>query len=519
LKGYLSCWFGSELVVLLAGWRKNRLNRLWRNGLETPVLRTTNPQASLWEAILPAEVLGLPAELATVDRLLDDPAFIQPFRAHFDPTRGRPSVPLDTYLRLMFLKHRYGLGYELLCREVADSISWQRFCHIPLGGRVPHPTTLVKLTRRVGEQAVDGLNQALLHRAAEHRLLRTHKVRVDTTVVAANVAYPTDLGLLTRAVDKLATTVKRVQAAGGATRTRVRDRRRAARRRAHQVARAMRSCTDQAKQVVFEVTRQVAGLAEAQLADARRVVEGARRALARGRPQPTGRLRAVVEELQTTIEQTRRVLDQAHTRLAGGMPDGASRLVSLHDPDARPIRKGRLGRPVEFGYKAQVVDNADGIVLDHQVMVGNPPDAPLLAPAIGRVIARTGRAPRAVAADRGYGEARVDQELVDLGVARVAIPRRGRVGPARQVVERQRGFRRLVKWRTGCEGRISCLKHRFGWDRTRMDGIQGARIWCGHARVRPQPRQGRGATGSQAQQGSMNTRAQGQATTITRAAG
>jgi IS5 family transposase len=69
-------------------------------------------------------------------------------------------------------------------------------------------------------------------------------------------------------------------------------------------------------------------------------------------------------------------------------------------------------------------------VLDHQVMVGNPPDAPLLAPAVRRVIARTGRAPRAVAADRGYGEVAVDQELADLGVARVAIPRRGRTGPA-----------------------------------------------------------------------------------------
>jgi IS5 family transposase len=299
-------------------------------------------------------------------------------------------------------------------------------------------------------------------------------------VVAANVAYPTDLGLLTRAVDKLATTAKRVQAAGGATRTRVRDRRRAARRRAHEVARAMRSRVGDAKQVVVEVTGQVASLAEAQLADARRIMTNARRAFARGRTRPTGRLRAVVEELQTAIERTRRVLDQAHTRLAGGMPDGASRLVSLHDPDARPIRKGRLGRPVEFGYKAQVLDNADGIVLDHQVMVGNPPDAPLLAPAIGRVITRTGRAPRAVTADRGYGEAAVDQELTDLGVGRVAIPRRGRAGPARRLVERQRGFRRLVKWRTGCEGRISQLKHRFGWERTRMDGIDGARIWCGH---------------------------------------
>jgi IS5 family transposase len=61
----------------------------------------------------------------------------------------RHKVPIDTYLRLMFLKFRYRLGYELLCREVADSISWQRFCRIPLGGRVPHPSTLVKLARRL----------------------------------------------------------------------------------------------------------------------------------------------------------------------------------------------------------------------------------------------------------------------------------------------------------------------------------------------------------------------------------
>jgi transposase, IS5 family len=345
---------------------------------------------------------------------------------------------------------------------------------------VPHPTTLVKLTRRVGAPTVDQLNQALLARAATHKLLRTHKVRADTTVVGANVAYPTDLGLLARAVDKLAATAKRVQAAGGGARSPVRDRRRAARRRAHQVARAMRSRVGDAKQIVFEVTRQVAGLAQAQLADGRRVLTNARRTLARGRTRPTGRLRALVDELQTTIHHSQQLLDQAHTRLAGGMPDGASRLVSLHDPDARPIRKGRIGRPVEFGYKAQVVDNPDGVVLDHQVMVGNPPDAPLLAPAIGRVIARTGKVPRAVTADRGYGEPIVDQELADLGVARVAIPRRGRAGPARQVVERGRGFRRLVKWRTGCEGRISCLKHHFGWDRTRMDDLQGARIWCGH---------------------------------------
>jgi hypothetical protein len=72
------------------------------------------------------------------------------------------------------------------------------------------------------------------------------------------------------------------------------------------------------------------------------------------------------------------------------MPDGATRLVSLHDPDALPIRKGRIDKPVEFGYKAQVTDNDDGIVLDYAVEYGAVPDSPQLAPAIERVARRAG---------------------------------------------------------------------------------------------------------------------------------
>ena len=443
------------------------------------MLRTTNPQHSLWEAIVPAAILGLPAELARVDHLLDDPAFWEPFRAHFDPVIGRPSVPIETYLRLMFLKFRYRLGYELLCREVADSISWQRFCRIPLGGRVPHPTTLVKLTRRVGPAAVAQLNQTLLANAASHKLLRTHKVRADTTVVEANVCYPTDAGMLAKAISKLAHTIGRVQAAGGATRTRTRDRRRAARRRAHQLARSLRARSGQAKQQVAERTAELVGLAERAAADAARVARNARRQLDRADSQASGRLTRLVEDLQITIERTQQVIGQARTRLAGQTPDGATRLVSLHDPDARPIVKGRLGKPVEFGYKAQATDNADGVVLDYLVEVGNPADAPLLVPAIQRIIQQTGRVPGAATADRGYGEAAIDDDLHALGVEQVAIPRKGTPGAARQAHEHTRSFRRLVKWRTGSEGRISHLKHRYGWDRTLMDGIDGARSWCG----------------------------------------
>jgi transposase, IS5 family len=119
----------------------------------------------------------------------------------------------------MFLKFRHRLGFETLCAEVSDSISWRRFCRIWLDGAVPHPTTLMKLTRRCGEGAVAGLNEALWAKAAGQKLLRTTRVRADTTVIGANVAYPTDSGLLAKAVGKLVRTVRRVQAAGGATST------------------------------------------------------------------------------------------------------------------------------------------------------------------------------------------------------------------------------------------------------------------------------------------------------------
>ena len=96
-----------------------------------PVFRTVGDQVSLWESLLPEEVLRLPAELARVDGLLDDPAFFAPFAPHFDPLIGRPSTPVECYLRLMFLKFRYRLGYESLCAEVSDSIAWRRFLPDP----------------------------------------------------------------------------------------------------------------------------------------------------------------------------------------------------------------------------------------------------------------------------------------------------------------------------------------------------------------------------------------------------
>jgi transposase, IS5 family len=123
-----------------------------------------NDQPSLLESVLPEVCLRLPAELEQVDIWSDDERFFAPFRAHFDARLGRPSVPVETYLRLMFLKFRYRLCFESLCAEVTDSVSWRRFRRIDIDARVPHPTTLMKITTRCGDSTVGSLNEALLPR-------------------------------------------------------------------------------------------------------------------------------------------------------------------------------------------------------------------------------------------------------------------------------------------------------------------------------------------------------------------
>src|SRR5664280_2488895 len=246
------------------------------------MFRTVADQVSLWEAVLPAELLRLPGELARVDELLDDEAFFGPFEEFFDPRIGRPSTPMEVYLRLMFLKFRYRLGYETLCREVSDSFTWRRFCRIPFDGAVPHPTTLMKLTTRCGSTAVNGLNRALLAKAVEAKVVRTSRVRADTTVVPANVSYPTDSGLLAKSVRRIGANVKRIQAAGGAVRTKVRDRSRSAGTKAHGIAARLRSRAqlgrDEAKAGVQKITGELAGLGQAAVTDARRALTSSRRA-------------------------------------------------------------------------------------------------------------------------------------------------------------------------------------------------------------------------------------------------
>jgi transposase, IS5 family len=440
---------------------------------------------SLWDEALPIEVRELPADLAALDCLLSDPGLLVPIVERWQRevvetnravlTVGRPTIAIESYLRLMVLKQRYRWGYRTLVSEVSDSIHLRRFCRIALSVRVPDESTVRKLTRRIGPETVNELTRVLIVKATRERRFRVRAVRIDSTVIEADVRYPTDSGLAAHGVRALAREGKKLAALAGVKNRRVRDRSRSMGRTLRAITRTIRRRSGEARNEVLKLTANTGTLLKRSIAESRRLAAAARKR-ARGRGAQA-KLRAAAK-LERLADLCEKIVQQINQRAAGEPIH--DRLVSLSDPDARPIRKGKLGKPNEFGYVTQLAEvtentrrGARGLILPAATAPGNPGENTLLPDTVSE-LKRLGLSPKEVALDGGFHTDPTTEAFDALTPERLFISGRQQPGS-------RRTQRRLARYRTGAEGRISHLKRGYGLNRSRLKGEQGQQIWTGWA--------------------------------------
>jgi hypothetical protein len=345
-------------------------------------------------------------------------------------------------------------------------------------------------------------------------------------VVQANVEHPTDAGLLKDGVGLLARTVNRVKELGHGLAEGFRDRTRTMKKQLWEIGRFLKKRAVAAGEAIEEAAEQVldtakdsvgkaveavgatvakaskaarqtaeaakavlreqvdaltAGAAEAAqmtLKEAREVVRRLKRYIGRASGRARTKAITLAGQLTQWIERTERALEQTRQRLAGVLSI-PNRMVSMFDPDARPIRRGKLSAPVEFGYKAEMTQVEGKVISDYQVHIGNPNDTTLAVGVVERHIERFGRPPDEFTTDRGYSSGQNEKALQEMGVKRLSMPARGKLSRKRAEHQNQSWFRRLQRFRAGCEGSISFLKRCCGWDRSRLRGIQGVGIVAG----------------------------------------
>jgi IS5 family transposase len=185
------------------------------------------------------------------------------------------------------------------------------------------------------------------------------------------------------------------------------------------------------------------------------------------------------KQLDEMIPRVQQVLRQTRERILRGNTKAEGKLLSIFEEHTEVIRKGKANKPNEFGKLVLIQEAENQIVTNYRVCEQRPADSTLLEGCLEQHIEQFGHAPRQVAADPGFFSAANESKAEELGVSRVSIPSHDTKSPARKQRQKQRWFKKLQKWRTGCEGRISVLKRRHGLRRSLYKGQDGIRCWVG----------------------------------------
>lgn len=433
-------------------------------------------------ACIPTLSMQMDPVLAQIDSLLADDAIFQAVKAdlsrRFPHTAddGRPSTPVEVILRMLIVKHLYDWSFPQTSQLVADSLVLRQFCRLYFE-RVPDQSTLNRWAKLLAPATLHRLLDHVVHLATQLHLTQGRKLRIDGTVVETNIHHPTDSTLLSDGVRVLCRALSKAKTLLGTATTVAQE--------------AFEDSTQQARakmKRIMEVARQKGEQAAERLKTTYRdlldltstVVVRATQVQQTLTTQATAASERVKATLSHFIPLVQQVITQTTRRVLQGETVPASeKIVSLFEPDTAIIRKGKPGKPTEFGRCVWLDEVEGGIISRYAVLEGNPDEKAQLPRSLDHHIAQFGHPPDLVTGDRGVHSAANERYAQQHGVAEVVLPKPGRKSAKRLAYEQQEWFRAGRNWRAGIEGRISGLKRRHGLERCRYHGDAGMERWVG----------------------------------------
>jgi IS5 family transposase len=425
--------------------------------------------------------------LVQLDRLLDDDALYQQVRHDLAQryrltlVHGRHSTPAEVLLRLLVVQHLYAWSYQETVERVADSLVLRWFCRVYFH-RVPDKATLLRWAQTIRPETLQALTDRAAVLAKQAKVTRARKLRIDSTCVQTPIHHPTDSGLLGDGVRVLTRLIQRAKPLVREPLTGVRDafrsRVRSARRVLQQVHRVRRQKGEDAAEHqrelyarLLEITGQTVRQAERVRVALHRCAQPVAQTAPTAPERLAQQLRAQLDHFLPLVERGMR---QARARVLDGSPVPSGQTVlSLFEPHAQVVKRGKAGAPVEFGRQVVLDEVEGGIVTRFHVLADTESECHQALPAIQHHRALFDRPPWLVVGDRRLHTKGLEESAQRLGVTQVAIPRTGTLTAAQRARERQRSWRRRYRWRAGIEGRIHRLRRDYGLARCRSHGEVG----------------------------------------------
>lgn len=370
---------------------------------------------------------------------------------------GRDGLSIDSIFRCMLLKQITRVSYERLAFHLADSGSYRTFARLSKDC-FPRRSTLSENIRRIQPQTLQRILNKLNINAFHQGLLKTDKLRMDSTVVNSNIAPPSDSRLLNDGIRVLSRLFAKSQLING-VKLRLTDYRKPSRSLAARIFYAKKAMKD-----VLYVDH---------LTLARHVIRQSERAISQVQESDNQTLAqlnwiAQVEHYRGLLE---RVIDQTERRvIRGEQVPATEKLYSLFETHTDIIIKGR--RDIEYGHKVNLATDKNGLITVFRIEEGNPNDSSRFIPVLTEYQALYGCVPKTSIADGGYGSLENILAGKDLGIKQVAFHKKKGLKVSDMGIQ-QRTLEKLKDFRAGIEGNISELKRAFGAGKAMWKGESG----------------------------------------------
>jgi len=373
--------------------------------------------------------------------------------------RGRPALDGQLVIGVICIKHIEKLSDEAATERVLDSPYMQAFCGLETFAteKLFDESSLSKLRKRLGVKYFRKLEKYILKMLKERKLIRPRGMMLDATVFPSNIRYPTDVSLLNEVREWL---VEKIVKIGKKIGIKKRTYRRKARKEYLGFSKKRKKhgkTVKMAKKAMLQYVRRNVSQLEELLKELKK------------------RGLKLKQDIADRFETAHKIYEQQNEMYRQKVNRVKDRIVSFHQPEVRPIVRGKAGKNVEFGPKGalSLVDNY--LFLD-ELSYDSFNEGTRLGVELDMYEERFGKKPPEVIADQIYGN-RENRKYLKEKEIKAALRPLGRRAKTQEAERHRKWVNKKQKERNRIEGMIGHSKEHFGLNRIRYTIEDGAEIW------------------------------------------
>ena len=447
-------------------------------------MRATDPQITFADLEFMSQGIQLDPVLEQILRFVtENAALVESVRKQLDrglkkPKTGRSGLTAQQAILSLILMRIKNWDYRELAERIADGYTLRRFTQF-YSQRVPKHDAFNRAHNRMTAETLKLVNELVVQGAVSAGLEDGEALRVDTTVTETDIHWPTDATLLWDTVRVLTRWMQRLRKIVPHEVPRFSNHTRVARRR---MLKLQRMTPAERERHQVSTYKELLAITEDVLDDARAAVEATKTSCGHT-PKDVLEIEALRKQITDLCLLGGRVVNQARRRVIDGeqVPAG-EKIYSIFEPHTALIKRGKVGKPVEFGHKIFLAESAQGLITQYLVLDGNPSDEDHVKDCLKRHKDTFGSVPSTFATDRGFDSSDNQKTCQDAGVAGVCMPQRGgKKTPDREAFEKSPAFKEGQRFRAGIEGRISVLFRGRGMKRCLAEGKDGLELLVGAA--------------------------------------